>query len=78
MQRPIAGESLTIILPAKAIFDLHSFIGRKILLKFLITTLLTKIVFLHIQGKAVNCGLFFADPPPPPLGAVSGKMNKIR
>ncbi len=31
-----------------------------------------------IQGGAVNRGLFFAGPPPSPLGAVSGKNSEIR
>jgi hypothetical protein len=31
-----------------------------------------------IQGGALNRGLFFADPPPSLLGAVSGKISKIR
>jgi hypothetical protein len=31
-----------------------------------------------IQGGALNRGLFFADPPPSPLGAVSGKISEIR
>jgi hypothetical protein len=31
-----------------------------------------------VQGGAVNRGLFFADPPPSPLGAVSGKISKNR
>jgi hypothetical protein len=30
-----------------------------------------------VQGGAVNCGLFLADPPPSLLGAVSGKISKI-
>jgi hypothetical protein len=29
-----------------------------------------------IQGGAVNHGLFFAGPPPTPLGAVSSKISK--
>ncbi len=32
----------------------------------------------HVQGGALNRGLFFADPLPSPLGAVSGKISKIR
>jgi hypothetical protein len=32
----------------------------------------------YIQGGALNRGLFFADPPPSLLGAVSGKISKIR
>ncbi len=31
-----------------------------------------------VQGGAMNCGLLFAGPPPPPFGAVSGKISKIR
>jgi hypothetical protein len=31
-----------------------------------------------IQVGALNRGLFFADPPPSPLGAVSRKISKIR
>ncbi len=31
-----------------------------------------------LQGGAVNRGLFFADPPPSPLGAVSRKISEIR
>ncbi len=31
-----------------------------------------------VQGGAVNRGLFFADPPPSLLGAVSGKISEIR
>jgi hypothetical protein len=34
--------------------------------------------FLHIQGEALNRGLFFADPPPSLLGAVSRKISEIR
>ncbi len=33
---------------------------------------------VDIQGGAVNRGLFFADPPPLLLGAVSGKISEIR
>jgi hypothetical protein len=32
----------------------------------------------HIQGGALNRGLFFADPLPSLLGAVSGKISEIR
>jgi hypothetical protein len=32
----------------------------------------------YIQGGALNRGLFFADPPPSLLGAVSGKISEIR
>jgi hypothetical protein len=32
----------------------------------------------NLQGGALNRGLFFADPPPSLLGAVSGKISKIR
>jgi hypothetical protein len=35
-------------------------------------------VYFHVQGGAVNPGLFFADPPPSLLGAVSGKISEIR
>jgi hypothetical protein len=31
-----------------------------------------------VQGGALNRGLFFADPPPSLLGAVSGKISEIR
>ncbi len=31
-----------------------------------------------IQGGALNCGLFFAAPPPSLLGAVSGKISGNR
>ncbi len=31
-----------------------------------------------LQGEALNHGLFFADPPPLLLGAVSGKISEIR
>jgi hypothetical protein len=34
--------------------------------------------FLNVQGGAFNRGLFFAGPPPLPLGAVSGKISEIR
>jgi hypothetical protein len=34
--------------------------------------------FFHVQGGALNRGLFFADPPPSLLGAVSGKISEIR
>jgi hypothetical protein len=30
-----------------------------------------------VQGGALNRGLFFAGPPPSPLGAVSGKISEI-
>ncbi len=33
---------------------------------------------LHLQGEALNRGLFFADPLPSLLGAVSGKISEIR
>jgi hypothetical protein len=33
---------------------------------------------LYVQGGALNRGLFFADPPPPLLGAVSGKISEVR
>jgi hypothetical protein len=33
---------------------------------------------IYIQGGAVNRGLFFADPLPSPLGAVSGKISENR
>ncbi len=33
---------------------------------------------LHVQGGALNRGLFFADPLPLLLGAVSGKISEIR
>jgi hypothetical protein len=33
---------------------------------------------IHIQGGALNRGLFFADPPLSLLGAVSGKISEIR
>ncbi len=33
--------------------------------------------YINIQGGAVNRGLFFADPPPSLLGAVSGKISEI-
>ncbi len=36
------------------------------------------IMIICIQGGALNRGLFFADPPPSLLGAVSGKISKIR
>ncbi len=41
--------------------------------------ILTFLLFLHIliQGGALNRGLFFADPPPSLLGAVSGKISEI-
>ncbi len=32
---------------------------------------------IHIQGGAVNCGLFFADAPLSLLGAVCGKISEI-
>jgi hypothetical protein len=32
----------------------------------------------HLQGGAVNHGLFFAGPQPSPLGAVSGKISENR
>jgi hypothetical protein len=32
----------------------------------------------HVQGGALNRGLFFADPPPSLLGAVSGNISEIR
>jgi hypothetical protein len=32
----------------------------------------------NIQGGALNRELFFADPPPSLLGAVSGKISEIR
>jgi hypothetical protein len=35
-------------------------------------------VDVDIQGGALNRGLLFADPPPSPLGAVSGKISEIR
>ncbi len=35
-------------------------------------------VVLIVQGEALNRGLFFADPPPSLLGAVSGKISEIR
>jgi hypothetical protein len=31
----------------------------------------------NVHGGEVNHGLFFADLPPQPLGAVSSQMNKI-
>jgi hypothetical protein len=31
-----------------------------------------------VQGGALNRGLFFADPPPSLLGALSGKISEIR
>jgi hypothetical protein len=34
--------------------------------------------YFVVQGGALNRGLFFADPPPSPLGAVSGKISEIR
>ncbi len=33
---------------------------------------------MYVQGGALNRGLFFADPPPSLLGAVSGKISEIR
>jgi hypothetical protein len=33
---------------------------------------------MYIQGGAVNRGVFFVDPPPSLLGAVSGMISKIR
>ncbi len=33
---------------------------------------------IRVQGGALNRGLFFAGPLPSPLGAVSGKISKIR
>jgi hypothetical protein len=33
---------------------------------------------VHVQGGALNRGLFFAGPPPSPLWAVSGKISEIR
>ncbi len=38
----------------------------------------TRKVILYIQGGALNRGLFFADPPPSLLGAVSEKISEIR
>jgi hypothetical protein len=35
-------------------------------------------VYTYIQGGALNGGLFFGDPPPSLLGAVSGKISEIR
>jgi hypothetical protein len=35
-------------------------------------------ICIYIQGGALNRGLFFADPPPSLLGAVSGNINEIR
>jgi hypothetical protein len=35
-------------------------------------------VSVLVQGGALNRGLLFADPPPSPLGAVSGKISEIR
>jgi hypothetical protein len=43
-------------------------------------------IFMHakinhktdVQGGALNRGLFFAGPPPSPLGAVSGNISEIR
>jgi hypothetical protein len=32
----------------------------------------------YVQGGALNRGLFFADPLPSLLGAVSGKISEIR
>jgi hypothetical protein len=34
--------------------------------------------YIYLQGEALNRGLFFADPPPSLLGAVSGKISEIR
>ncbi len=31
--------------------------------------------YIYVQGGAVNRELFFAGPPPSPLGAVSGEMH---
>ncbi len=35
-------------------------------------------LWCEVQGGALNRGLFFADPPPSLLGAVSGKISEIR
>jgi hypothetical protein len=32
----------------------------------------------YVQGGEFNRGLFFAGPPPSPLGPVSGKIREIR
>ncbi len=37
----------------------------------------TLYIYIYIQGGAMNRGLLFAGPPPPPLGAVSGKISEI-
>jgi hypothetical protein len=36
------------------------------------------VVLMNVLGGALNRGLFFADPPPSLLGAVSGKISEIR
>jgi hypothetical protein len=33
---------------------------------------------IYVQGGALNRGLFFVDPPPSLLGAVSGKISENR
>ncbi len=68
-------QNLNILLP-----QIHNFPFRPFILIFLSKEIykIVQIISPSIQGGALNRGLFFADPPPSPLGAVSGKISEIR